>query len=256
MKADILATILEPSYKSLYIEPCFENQKLGNATGFIVKIPSGHVLITNRHVVTGRNNITGKLLDSQTASVPTEIIITHLNSKCSPGTGWIKVMEPLYKADIPLWIEHPTLHEKADIVAIKLTATKGARFFPYEIKDNSSFILRPTDIVSVVGFPFGLCVNEGLAIWATGFIASDPEVNYDKEPVFLIDCRSRSGQSGSPVIAQRNVGQPYVTKSDIYYGDKPRTEFLGVYSGRINCDSDIGIVWKASAIKELVDSIK
>lgn len=68
MKADILATILEPSYKSLYIESYFENQKLGNATGFVVQISSGHALITNRHVVTGRDNNTGELLDSKKAS--------------------------------------------------------------------------------------------------------------------------------------------------------------------------------------------
>jgi len=255
MKADILATILEPSYKSLYVEPCFESQKLASATGFIVKIASGYALITNRHVITGRNNITGELLDPQTASVPKEIMITHLDSKCSPGTGWTKTTEPLYKANSPLWIEHPRLHEKADIVALKLTEIKGVQFSPYDINDNNNFILKPTDIVSVVGFPFGLCVNEGLAIWATGFIASDPEVNYNKEPVFLIDCRSRSGQSGSPVIAQRNKGHSYVTRSGIYY-DKLHTEFLGIYSGRINRDSDIGMVWKASAIQELIGSIK
>jgi len=34
------------------------------------------------------------------------------------------------------------------------------------------------------------------------------------------------------------------------------TEFMGVYSGRINEESDIGKVWKASILKELVESIK
>ncbi|WP_428910707.1 hypothetical protein [Niallia sp. Krafla_26] len=44
-------------------------------------------------------------------------------------------------------------------------------------------------------------------------------------PLLLIDhCRSRQGQSGSPVIAYRK-------------------------------ESDLGLVWKASAIKELIDSI-
>lgn len=35
----------------------------------------------------------------------------------------------------------------------------------------------------------------------------------------------------------------------------PVYKFLGIYSGRINSESDLGIVWKASAIKELVQSI-
>ena len=36
---------------------------------------------------------------------------------------------------------------------------------------------------------------------------------------------------------------------------KPVFRFLGIYSGRINLESDLGIVWKASAIAELLDSI-
>jgi hypothetical protein len=36
----------------------------------------------------------------------------------------------------------------------------------------------------------------------------------------------------------------------------PATKFLGIYSGRVNAESDLGIVWKASAIKELVEAIK
>lgn len=32
--------------------------------------------------------------------------------------------------------------------------------------------------------------------------------------------------------------------------------FLGIYSGRINKESDLGIVWKATAIAELVASTK
>lgn len=35
----------------------------------------------------------------------------------------------------------------------------------------------------------------------------------------------------------------------------PVTRFLGVYSGRINPESDIGIVWKATALAQLVSAI-
>ena len=38
-------------------------------------------------------------------------------------------------------------------------------------------------------------------------------------------------------------------------GPEIRSRFLGVYSGRINAESDIGVVWKASAIAELLDTI-
>ncbi len=35
----------------------------------------------------------------------------------------------------------------------------------------------------------------------------------------------------------------------------PVTRLLGIYSGRINEQSDIGIVWKAQAIQDLISSI-
>ncbi len=35
----------------------------------------------------------------------------------------------------------------------------------------------------------------------------------------------------------------------------PVSKFIGIYSGRINSESDIGIVWKASAIQKLVQSL-
>lgn len=35
----------------------------------------------------------------------------------------------------------------------------------------------------------------------------------------------------------------------------PVWKFIGIYSGRINAESDLGIVWKASAINQLVQSL-
>lgn len=35
----------------------------------------------------------------------------------------------------------------------------------------------------------------------------------------------------------------------------PVSRFIGIYSGRINSQSDLGMVWKASAIEQLVSSI-
>ena len=35
----------------------------------------------------------------------------------------------------------------------------------------------------------------------------------------------------------------------------PVERFIGIYSGRINAESDLGIVWKASAINELIQTL-
>lgn len=60
--------------------------------------------------------------------------------------------------------------------------------------------------MNAADFPFGLAGGGSLAIWATGFIVTEPEVDYNNQPTFLIDCRARPGQCGSAVIALRTGG--------------------------------------------------
>jgi hypothetical protein len=96
-----------------------------------------------------------------------------------------------------------------------------------------------------------------LGIWATGFVASEPDVNvYGGMPTMLIDCRTRQGQSGSPVLAYREGGAVAMMNGSTAMFAGSAQRFLGIYSGRINEESDLGIVWKASAIAELIASIK
>jgi hypothetical protein len=157
----------------------------------------------------------------------------------------------------PRWIEHPTLMAKADFVALPLTNTTGVDLYTYDPSHpgGDEMKIGPTSVVSVVGFPFGLSGGASLAIWATGFIASEPDTDFENLPTFLIDCRTRKGQSGSPVIAYRYGSADHRAGGIIAY-EKPSTRFLGIYSGRVNPDADLGIVWKAAAIAELVASIR
>ena len=39
-----------------------------------------------------------------------------------------------------------------------------------------------------------------------------------------------------------------------FFGDQV-SRFIGIYSGRINAESDLGIVWKASAISQLLQTL-
>lgn len=92
-------------------------------------------------------------------------------------------------------------------------------------------------------------------VWATGFFASESEVDFNNLPIILIDCRSRQGQSGSPVIAYRSGGMVAMADGGSAAFGGPVWRFIGIYSGRINAESDLGIVWKASAIAQLVSSL-
>jgi hypothetical protein len=110
-------------------------------------------------------------------------------------------------------------------------------------------------MVSIIGFPFGQSANK-FALWSTGFVASEPAIDCFELPVFLVDCRARRGQSGSPVVAFRQAGQMVgFTDGSMAMMSGPISSLLGMYSGRINADSDLGMVWKVSALQELVNSV-
>lgn len=244
--------IAQPSIQSLLIQMRFGAQPLSTGTGFVVQGATGPLLITNRHNVTGRHQQTGQPL-SNNGGVPNNIVIMH-NRKGQLG-AWLEREEPLYNGDAqPRWLEHPQLGGEADFVALPLTNVTDVAFYPYDpVNTGPNIAVGPAEVLSVVGFPFGLTGGGALAIWATGFVASEP--NFPDQPTFLIDCRSRPGQSGSAVISHRNGGSVSLADGSTAIFGGPVTRFLGIYSGRINSESDLGIVWKASAIAELVATI-
>ena len=94
-----------------------------------------------------------------------------------------------------------------------------------------------------------------LPIWATGTLATEPIVSFQDLPLSLVDCRTRQGHSGSPVIAYRNRGLIPTADGGATDFGYPVWQFLGIYSGRINAESDLGTLWKAQALAQLIDSM-
>jgi hypothetical protein len=235
-----MPSIAEPSVKSLLLEMRFNGTPLSTGTGFVASSAKGPVLFTNRHNVTGRHQDTGRPL-SPTGGVPNEIVIVH-NVQGQLGT-WFPVVESLLDSNgSPKWREHPTLGARADFVALPLTSLANVQIYPYDPANPGADIA-----VGPAGGAFG--------VWATGFLASEPAVDFSGLPLLLVDCRSRPGQSGSAVIAYRNGGMVAMADGSSAAFSGPVTRFLGIYSGRINEQSDIGLVWKASALAQLLQAI-
>lgn len=249
-----MATIAKPSVQSLLIEMQFNGQPLSTGTAFVVNTPTkGPHLITNRHNVTGRHQETGAPL-SKTGGTPSDLVIVH-NHKASLGQ-WVSRSEPLYVNGNPRWIEHPTLGSKADFVALPLSQLADVELYPYDPANPGPEIqVGPADPVSVIGFPFGITAGGAFGVWATGFLASEPDVNFNNLPIVLVDCRSRQGQSGSPVLAYRAGGGVAMKDGGSAIFGGPVERFIGIYSGRINAESDLGIVWKAEALVELLSTL-
>lgn len=236
----------------------FEGQLLSTGTAVLSAIDKSSrcAVITNRHNLTGRHQETNKCL-SKTLGTPDNIVIYFHRSESNIGE-WLTVKLPLYRDDgTPSWIEHPTLGASADVVALNVKWGSDVLCLPYYIDldtDRIGMIVNPAEPVSVIGFPFGLSTVGKLPIWSTGFLAQELNLVTEEKPEFLIDCRSRQGQSGSPVIAYR------ISNYRVIDGDKITTrvsthiawEFLGIYSGRINSESDLGRVWHVSILKELL----
>lgn len=247
--------VSDPSIRSLYLRPMFDGTPLSNATGFVVDSAIGRLLITNRHVVTGRHQDTDEPMSSH-SGVPNQLAISH-HEKNQLGKTLVTT-ESLYNADgSPRWIEHPRLGRAVDFVALPIAEPQNVDVFPYKLDlTPNEGMLAPATRVSVVGFPFGLRAGEAFAIWATGFVASEPDVDMDGLPYFLIDCRTRPGQSGSAVISQFEAGEMVPTRNGLVAMAKPFIQLLGIYSGRVNEKSDLGMVWKISALRELVAAIR
>jgi hypothetical protein len=237
------------SIRPIYIEMFYNDIKLASATGSFVKSQKGPVFITNRHNVTGRNQETNEPLNSQCA-IPNNIRFLVVGSH---KPFWY-ALDLYNKSDHeePVWIEHP-LGVSVDVVGILIPEIKNGIHLFVETHDDWHK-WRIGDRVHVLGFPFGM--SDQFAIWSTGYIASEPDTDFKYLPSFLIDCRARQGQSGSIVIARFMPGDIVESKGNVYRAQKEMVHFLGIYSGRINRESDLGIVWKMRILKELIQVIE
>lgn len=227
---------------------------MATGTEFLAYSPQRKIfLLTARHNLTGKDQKSNQPL-SDHGGVPNRVRIWH----CPLGISgaWISRDETLFDDEnTPRWVEHPHLGPEADIVGLPLTNLRGALYSLYKLQEPTARISAAVSApVSVVGFPFGLRVDGTQPVWATGSIASEFYTDYDGKPQFLIDCRARQGQSGSPVILYRHSGE-FVEEArggGTVLAGGAIWRLLGLYSGRINSESDLGIVWRLNALRELL----
>jgi hypothetical protein len=248
-----MRTIARPSVASLFIQPEFQGQPLGTATAFCVEYEQRTFLVTNWHVAAGRNPESGVPL-SATGGVPDQLKILH-NVSDKLGT-WVLKTEPLYDSDQqPLWLEHPEHGRNVDVIALQLSELDDVAIHAHDPFTSAvavaAGVARP---LSIVGFPFGLTGGGAFGVWIQGTVATEPQLDFGNLPRFLIDSRTRPGQSGSPVLFYAEGGTvPMADGSTVVYAG-PVEQFLGVYSGRINAQSDLGFVWKPDVVRAIVEA--
>jgi len=235
---------------SLFLECFLQDNIIGTATGFVVFYNGTKHLITNWHVVTGRDPNTGRPIANSGEADPDTIRIWYHSAKRLGS--WYQITEPLIDTNSgkKLWKEHP-LGRQIDVIALALKPNDDVRIYDLDTSlAQSDMFLAPSEPVSIVGFPFGVAAAGKFPIWKTGHIASDMDLDYDGKPVFLVDATTKSGMSGSPVFAIRKGG--YWSSTGTWHLGKGATRFLGVYSGRIREQADVGMVWKPSVIDDIL----
>ena len=239
----------EFSVKPLYMEMYRGEQNAGVATGFVVKKNDSHYLITNWHVVTCRNPYNNNRPLSTTGVVDPNILKVWFHG-LNLGNWIIKEIDLINGTGDKLWFEHER-GEEIDIVAVPLEISDDIEIYDIDLTlADFDLMIYPSEAVSIIGFPMGLTSGGKFPIWKTGHVASDIDIDWDGKPAFLIDATTKSGMSGSPVIAKRVC--IYQTSQGNQIGNAVR--FLGVYSGReIGASGiEVGFVWKPRVISEIL----
>jgi hypothetical protein len=252
-------TKIDPfSLTTVPLDQCANGKVFGTATGFVWRQRNQHYLITNWHVVTGRNARTGEL----ETPVQPDMLKAHFNTRIMDFGKKTYEIHIRDTENRPLWYTHPVRHRGCDVVAMLLTALNDdAIANPYPInmlKSEADLAVRIGMDVFILGYPFG---NQppGFPVWKRGSIATEPDLTRIGVGYLLVDTASRKGMSGAPVI-RRSWGTHLLEGDAISADSTPQSKFIGVYSGRLHTkdqsDAQLGMVWPAEDIDDIIDGRK
>lgn len=163
--------------------------------------PDTVFLVTNYHVVTGRPPLTpGPRAGDRIR------FILHENPAELTRVRQIEL--PLYdQRGDPLWVVSDAV-PKADVVLVPVPADayRDISLLVFtEAHTRGDIRIRPSSGATLLGYPYGFYdESHFLPVWKTGHVASEPSVDFNDLPTFLVDVSAFPGMSGSPVLAVAN----------------------------------------------------
>lgn len=256
-------TILVNQYSlaTYYVEMFFNDIKLSNATCFFTKRGEKRFLITNWHVVSGKDSDTLQCLDKN-AAIPNKLRI-YLPAKSDDNDALFDdnfVELDLYDIEgNKVWYDMQKDGQMIDVAVIPIKCEIDK--FILDIEDaeepfNEYVNISIADEIYIIGFPFGR-IGGILPIWKKASVASEPSLDLYGMPYYFADTATKAGMSGSPVILYQK--RPVVLSESMNGKySRHRTKFVGIYSGRIGAntenknDAQLGRVWKAEVIDEII----
>jgi hypothetical protein len=235
------------------LELFFNETPLGQGTGFLWKIGEQHYLVTNWHVLSGKDFFTRTNIRADGGRPNKLRALFNVPNGAFGKQEWTIIIRD--DADKPLWWVHPG--RRVDIAVLPLPLKPEELIiglYPINVLANAALRIEIGMEVFIIGYPFKL-TPPAYPVWKRGSIASEPEIARMTTDYMLVDTASRPGMSGAPVIRQswtNHMTQPGV----LAHLDTPLSKFIGVYSGRLPTEhpyeAQIGLVWDGSFIDEII----
>ena len=181
-------------------------RQVSQGTGFLYATtkPNGKdvdqvFLVTNYHVVTGNEPLS-------VARPQGDRLQFYFHASITDPSNYFPVNIPLYtKANEPIWIQSQQFPE-ADVVLVPIVSSlydkRGALVTFSEAHMQVDMKVRPASQATLLGYPYGFFDTRNfLPVWKTGHLATEPSVDFQGQPVFLVDVSAFPGMSGAPVVA-------------------------------------------------------
>lgn len=235
---------------------------LTTGTGCLYRHLGRTYLISNWHVFSGR-----KTSDRQPLH-PSGGIPSHIRVRFPRRHDLTEQLSVTYELESSIglykWLEHP-LASRVDVAALEIMPpAEMATQYVNEAMSVSGLgprrdFLTVSQEVWVIGFPLRIS-SRGMPIWKRATIASEPEFTEIEQPHrFLLDTATREGMSGSPVLVTSKPTTRVKFDGSGHEVHLPSIRLLlGIYSGRILGEDEfaaqLGIVWEAECIPEILDS--
>ena len=263
----ILETIHE---QLLHTTLCIEtfdkdNKPISIGTGFLLERPlSGDrhklYLVSNKHVLVG----------------PYKIII-RFNKRVNDKPSYGDVLSFPIEGINDIVVGHPNPHVDIAVLDctglfINFTDKIYYKYVNYEmLSDFQEAELAVAENVHFVGYPDGRYDQaNNLPLIRTGMISSHPKLDFNGLPQFIIDAQVFPGSSGSPVFI--DLTYENFRNGMIEVGGPKKIKLLGIIAmtmirnnrlqaiptGTVFQTEEVlglGIVFKATAIKELIDTM-
>jgi len=227
-------------------------------------------LVTNYHVLTGYP-------PKESKPPKGDNVVFYLHKDAGSPGDVKKIRFPLFTKDgKPIWLSSEEF-PYSDVAIIPLVSSLYSDTKVFGISEDwtgSNIKVRPTSTITLIGYPYGYYDKRNwLPIWKTGSIASEPDVDFEGKPLFLIDISAFPGMSGSPAFAIA-YGAYETVQGPTTVGHVQK--FLGIYASmqmlkeakyleEIASESKLGVVvgqslelghiWKASLVTKIVKQI-